>query len=250
MGVAAGGTFRQFKGMMLGQEAKPGIPLVQGERAPTTQELALWDQAMRLANRVNLLSYIVKLQWTNIKMIHEFAKANEVALGEPDLPDLAERMFSALKRIESLKDLMCRVNQLELGISMSSNGKDLDIVEPQETTNLSFGWVIPLIGAALVVAGIIGIWKELNTECEEITDRYNAIIEKADKSLCKDPSSTLCNDWKADKKSKGYHKRESIIDSVKNALVSAGKTAKTGLGWGIALLIPLLGLMYLPRRKG
>lgn len=249
MGSAAGGTFRKLKRMMLGQETK-GIPLVQAERSPTSAELSLWDQAMRLAKRANLLSYIVKLQWQNIKVIHEFAKANKIPLGEPDLPDIAERMFVVINRIEYLKDLMCQVNQLELGISLSTSGKDLDIVKPKESSSMSFGWVIPLIGAALVVAGIIGIWREKNKELEEITQKYNSVIDKADKLLCTDPSSKLCNDWKEEKKTKDYHKRETIIDSVKGALASVGKTAKKGLGWGIAILIPLLGYLYLPRRKG
>lgn len=234
---------------MIGQETT-GIPMIHAERAPTATELSLWNQAMKLANRTNLLSYIVKLQWMNIKVIHEFAKANEISLGEPDLPDLADRMFVALKRIESLKDLMCRVNQLELGISMSINGKDLDIVEPKESSYLSFGWVIPLIGASLVVAGIIGIWKELSDEAEEIREKYNGVIERADNLLCKDSSSKLCKDWEEEKKENDFYKRETIIESVKSALVSVGKKAKTGLGWGVALLIPLLGYLYLPRRKG
>lgn len=248
MGASVGCVVREHEKLMLGQETK-GIPLVQAERPPTSEELRLWDQAMELAQRANLLSYNVKLQWLNIKVIHDFAKSKQIALDEPDLPDIADRMFVVLKRIESLKDLMCQVNQLELGISISKSGNDLDIVKPEEPTSMSFGWVIPLIGISLVIAGVIGIWKELSDEAEEITEKYNKVIDKADKLLCTDSSPEICEEWEEEKKSKGYYKRESIIDSVKSALVSAGQTAKKGLGWGMMLLIPVLALMYLPRRK-
>ena len=248
MGSTACCSVCEHEKLMLGQETK-GIPLVQAERPPTSEELRLWDRAMKLARRVNLMSYNIKLQWLNIKVIHDFAKEKQIALDEPDLPDIADRMFVVLKRIESLKDLMCQVNQLELGISISKSGNDLDIVKPEDSSSLSFGWVIPLIGISLVVVGVIGIWKELSDETEEITAKYNKVIDKADKLLCTDSSTEICEEWEEEKKSKGYYKRESIIESVKSALISAGKTAKKGLGWGMMLLIPVLALMYLPRRK-
>jgi hypothetical protein len=234
---------------MLGQETA-GIPFVQAERPPTASEIALWDKAMKLAQRTNLLSYAVKLQWAQIKLTHAFAQKKQVALGEPDLPDLADRMFAALKEIEFLKDLCCRVNQLELGIRLSADGKDLDIVQPEETGELSFGWVLPAILGVVLVVGIIARWAFLEREVSEISAKYNGVINRADDALCKkNPDSDICHDWENSKKSGGYYKRETIIDSVKNALVSAGSTAKKGLGIGMALLLPLLALMYLPRRK-
>lgn len=228
--------------------AKEGtaISYVEAERPPTAQELALWKRAEQIARRVNLMSYVMKLQWKNIKLTHEFAKKNSIDLGEPDLPDFADRMFAALNKIESLKDAMCKVNQLDLGIRMTADGKDLDIVQPKES---GFGWVIPAIGISLIVAGAIKLWLELENEVDEISDKYNGVLEHSDKELCKDPTSKTCKDWKASKNANDYHKRESIIDSVKNALVSAGGVAKKGLGWGIALAIPLLIMMYAPTRR-
>jgi hypothetical protein len=222
------------------------ISYVEAERPPTSEELDLWYRAQSIANRVNLKSYIAKSQWKNILTIHEFAKENQINLGEPDLPNIADRMFSALKSIESIQKSMCKVEQLELGIRISSNGHDLDIVQPKEQ---NFGWVIPVIGVALVVAGIIGRWIELEKEIDDVTEKYNDIIDKADEKLCTNPNSKICDNWEKTKKEKNYYKRESIIDNVKNALVSAGKTAKKGLGWGLALLIPALALLYLPRRS-
>lgn len=209
----------------------------------------MWNQAMQIARRVGLKAYIAKLQWANILIIHEFAFANSIELGEPDLPDVADRMFSALKTIETLKSSMCRVENLELGIRVSGNGSDIDIVQPKAQSFGLVAWVMPAIGVALIIAGVIGRWIELEKEIDDVSTRYNEVIDKADKALCTNPDSDLCKNWKTTKVEKNYNKRESLIDSVKNALVSAGSTAKKGLGWGIALLLPLLALMYLPRRR-
>jgi hypothetical protein len=228
--------------------AKEGtaISYVEAERPPTSEEISMWEKAEKIAKRVNLLSYIVKMQWLNIKLTHTFAKSASIELGEPDLPDYADRMFSVLNKIEPLKDAMCKVNQLELGIKISSSGNDLDIVQPQDT---SFGWVIPVIGVSLIVAGVIGLWKELSDDLEEITQKYNGVLKKADALICKNPNDKICKDWEKSKKENNYYKRESIIDSVKSALVSFGGAAKKGLGWGVALLLPVLALLYLPRRR-
>jgi len=228
--------------------AKEGtaISYVEAERPPTSEEISMWEKAEKIAKRVNLLSYIVKMQWLNIKVTHAFAKSASIELGEPDLPDYADRMFAVLNKIEPLKDAMCKVNQLELGIKISSSGNDLDIVQPLDT---SFGWVIPVIGVSLIVAGVIGLWKELSDDLEEITQKYNGVLKKADALICKNPNDKICKDWENSKKENNYYKRESIIDSVKSALVSFGGAAKKGLGWGVALLLPVLALLYLPRRR-
>lgn len=231
-----------------GQETKTGIPFYDAERPPTSQEMALWLKAEKTAKKVNLLSYLAKQQYTNLKLTHEFATANKVELSEPELPDLIDRMYAALSEIEELKDRMCSVNQLDLGIRISSNGNDLDIVQPQQTGTL--GWVIPAVIGAAVVIGIIARWAHLEVEVSEITNRYNGILKRSDMALCKDPNSDLCKNWQKAKSSGGYDRRTTIIESVKDALVSAGTAAKKGLGAGIALLIPFLAYLYLPRKKG
>lgn len=236
---------------MLGQEKSTPInaPILyaDAERAPTAQEIALWDKAQKAARRVNLLSYAVKAQYRNIVMTHEFAKAHEVALDEPELPNLEQRMMIAFAEIENLKERMCEVNQLELGVRISSNGQDLDIVQPTDVQTL--GWIIPAIAGAVIVIGIIARWAYLEKEIVEVTADYNGILKRSDMALCEDPDSQTCKDWEAAKSSGGYYKRESIIDSVKNAAAAVGTVAKKGLWAGLALAIPLLIWMYMPRRR-
>lgn len=226
---------------MIGQEKIPIYPpikYVDAERPPTARELELWAKAQTIAKRVNLLSYMAKTQFRNILQIHNFAKNNKVTLNEPELPDLEKRMLGALAEIEFLKKKMCEVEQLELGVRVSSSGDDLDIIEPKEISTL--GWILPAVIGAIVVIGIIARWAYLEKEVVEITRDYNGIMKRSDMALCADPDSDMCKKWNKDKQSGGYYKRESIIESIKNAASSVGETAKKGLGAGIALAIPLL----------
>jgi len=236
---------------MIGQETpsiSTPIKYVDAERAPTAKEIELWNRAQTVAKRVNLLSYMMKAQFRNILQIHNFAKNNKITLDEPGLPDLEKRMLTALAEIEFLKDKMCEVNQLELGVRVSSSGNDLDIIEPKETGTM--GWIIPAILGAIVVIGIIARWAYLEKEVVEVTRDYNGIMKRADIALCSDPKSSICQAWETDKQTGGYYNRESIIDSVKNAVSSIGGVAKKGLGAGIAIAISLLIWLWAPRRKG
>jgi hypothetical protein len=229
-------------------EVKNTVTYFEAERAANASEIALWNKAQKLAQRTTILVYLAKLQWQQIKLTHEFAVAQKIALGEPDLPDLADRMFSAIKEVEKLQTNMCEVNKMTLGLRPSANGKDLDIVRP-ESIEFS-GWWIPAAIAAVVVTGIIARWYYLEGEVSEITAKYNGVITRSDMALCgEDKSSQLCQDWEKAKASGDYYKRETIIDSVKNAAKSVGKTASKGLGAGLALAIPLLIWLYAPRRQ-
>jgi hypothetical protein len=231
---------------MIGAETTPTIPYAQAERPPTAKELALWAKAEKTAKRVNLRAYMMKLQYHSIRQTHKFALAHQTTLNEPSLPDLEQRMIAALSEIEKLKDAMCGVNRLELGVNLSEGGNDLDIIEP-EPANL--GWIIPAVLGAVVVIGIIYRWATLETEVSEVTAQYNGVLRRSDMALCADPNSQMCQDWQSDKSAGGYFKRETLIDSVKNAISSVGSGAKTGLGWGLALAIPVLLWLYMPKSR-
>jgi len=231
---------------MIGLEEKKPISFVETERAPTKKELQLWDRAQTIAKRVNLRSYALKLQWKQIVLTHNFSKANELSLNEPELPDLADRMFEVLHEIESLKNLMFGVESLEMGVRLSADGEDLDIVEPNEK---GFGWVLPAVIGAVIVVGIIVRWAHLEEEVSILSAKYNGVITRSDMALCANPDSDMCHDWEKSKASGDYYHRETLIDEVKNAVSTVGKVAKKGLGAGLALAIPLLLWMYLPRGR-
>lgn len=231
---------------MIGQETKPKIPYVEGERPPTTKELSLWSKAEQAGKRVNLRSYMMKAQYQSILQTHKFAFAHGTTIDEPGLPDLEVRMLSALSQIETFKNAMCGVNRLELGVRLSSDGSDLDIIEPEPAT---LGWILPAAIGVVIVIGIIARWAHLEKEVSEVTAEYNGILKRSDMALCADPASQMCADWKTDKQTGGYFKRETLIDSVKNAISSVGSGAKTGLGWGLALAIPVLLWLYMPKSR-
>lgn len=231
---------------MMGQETKPKVPYIEGERPPTEKELSLWSKAEQLGKRVNMRSYMMKLQYQSILQTHKFALAHGTSINEPGLPDLEQRMLSALSQVETLKDAMCGVNRLELGVRLSADGNDLDVIEPEPAT---LGWILPAVIGAVVIIGIIARWAHLENEVSEVTADYNGIMKRSDMALCADPTSQMCADWKNDKQTGGYFKRETLIDSVKNAISSVGSGAKTGLGWGLALAIPVLLWLYMPKSR-
>lgn len=237
---------RRGQCLAFGQEI-PSTPVIHGERPPTSQELGLWEKAEFMKRRSVLKSYMVRLQYENVVRTAKFAAQNGVNLNESELPEFEVRMQAVLKEIEALRRDHCDVNGMALGVSPSASGKDLDIVRPP---NLSLGAIwIPIAIGAVVVAGIIARWASLETEVQTISDKYNGVLRRADMNLCADPTSKMCTDWKAIKASGGYVQNETLIDSVKNAVTKAGSFAARGLGLGLMLAIPILMMIYLPRRK-
>ena len=239
---------------MMGQETTPTkIPFYESERLPNAKEREMWERAMKIATRTVQRAYLLKYQWTQIKTIAAFAKKAGAVIEEPKIAELADRMFAALKEIEFLKDVMCQVNQNKLGVRMSENGQDLDIVQPGESEPVlegDFGWIIPVIILAIIVIGIIARWIYLEDEVGDLNDQFDGVIERSDKALCKDPNSQQCKDWLKTKADSSYYKRETIIDKLKNAAAGAGGFVKSNLKWGLIVAVPLLLMLYAPRRKG
>lgn len=238
---------------MIGAETgQATIPFVESERMPNAKERQLWERAMNIARVVVHRSYLLKYQWTQIKTINDFATKAGIPLDEPQIASLADRMFSSLKEVETLKDLMCQVNQNKLGIRMNANGQDLDIVQPKEgepvLEGAQLGWVIPVIVIAVIVAAIIARWLYLEDEVGELNDQFDGVIERSDEALCKDPKSQQCKNWIAAKKSGSYYRRQTMIDDLKNAAGAVGTWTKNKLGWGLIIAVPLL--LWSFTRKG
>jgi len=232
---------------MLGQETKIWGYYPTPERPPTQHELDLWERAQKIARRVNLKALVMRLQYASLRQTHDFAVEHAITFPSYNLPGLENRMLTVLAEIKILNPYMAEVCQLSLGVRLSSSGNDIDIVRP--TTEENIGWVIPLILAVIVVGGIIARWITLEQEVDDITTAYNGVLKRSDIALCADPTSKICTEWQHDKKTGGYTKRETIIDSVKGAISSIGSGAKSGLSWGLALAFPLLLWLYLPRKK-
>jgi hypothetical protein len=231
---------------MIGQETDTTIPYVEADRLANRKERFLWNRADELSKRIALKAYKMQVQWSQIKFTHDFAVDNKVNFVEPDFDTYTDRMFSVLKEIEALKQAMCGVNSLRLGIKISENGNDIDIVEPKEN---QFGWIKPAIIVAIVIGSVIARWIYLEKEVSEISTKYDLVIKRSDRALCEDPNSDLCEKWKKSKAAGDYYTRQTIIDQVKETVSSVGETAKKGLGYSLLLAIPLLIWIYGPRRR-
>lgn len=240
------GRRRGFCRRAFGDEEPDTSQIIDVERSPTASEQQLWASAEQSKERVVLSGYRARLLMKQILVAAKIAEKHNFDLGESELPDLEQRMITALNTIEQLRRYHCDVNGMQAGVSPHQNGKDLDIVLPN--TSIGAIWVPIAIGAVLV-AGIIARWAYLEREVSEITNKFNGIVSRADISLCSDPNSEMCADWKKTKATGDYYKRQTVIDKIGDTLKSVGRTAQTGFGWGIALAIPILIFMYMPRRK-
>lgn len=227
---------------MFGQESVPTLPYADIERAPTADEMKLWQRAEDLKRRVILIGTMARLQHKQLMIAAKFAAANGVTIDDAnELPAVEQRMLSALSEIDMLRRYHCDVNGLKLGVRPSTSGTDLDIVAPPNA-QLGILWV-PIIIGGVILVGIIARWIYVENEVTTVSEKYNHVLEKADSKFCEDPNSTLCQDWKLTKKQGDYHKNETLIDSVKAAVGTVGH----GIGTGLALLIPILAVLYLPR---
>ena len=107
------------------------------------------------------------------------------------------------------------------------------------------GFFIPVIVGLVLLAGVISrlIWVE--RENDDLSDKFNDILHKTDKTLCSDPSSPVCKDWQKTKSEKSYKENETLADTIKQAAASTGR----GLGIGLMIAIPLIAWSWFGRRK-
>lgn len=208
----------------------------------------MWERAEQLMRRSVLKGYALRLKHAQIIAAAKHGAKYGVTINIPEMADLELRMNAALTEVEQLRRYHCDVNGLHLGVRLSADGKDLDIVSPSPMS-LGVLWIPIAIGVVLLV-GIIARWIYLESEVSELNDKYNEVIERADNALCDDPSSTMCKDWNQSKQVGDYKKRQTLIEKVESAVKKVGKAATSGLSWGLMAAIPLLIFLYAPRRKG
>jgi hypothetical protein len=207
----------------------------------------LWNRAEQQKERVVLLAYLVQLQYKQIVIASQFADQYGIDIGKDKMAKLEPEMLSLYSEIEQLRKLHCDVNGYSLGVRLSSSGNDLDIVE----SNPSLGAIwIPIAIGAVVLVGIIARWAVLEQREQKLSNLYNGILHHANNALCADPNSDMCKAWTAKKQSGAYAENETVMDSVKNAVSKVGGAVSKGLGVAVMIGIPLLMLMYLPKRRG
>jgi hypothetical protein len=223
------------------------------ERQATSVEKKKWDEVLRLAEQLKRYTYANVLRDENFKLISVFSARYgvQIPLMTADEIKRLNRNIEAFKRIYKA---IQAVERLELGIYFAED--DVVIVAPSWYTSDQIasyqlsGWPFVLIAAGVaIVAGVIGYIHRLQSDNEELSSRYDAVLQASEKRICSDPTSAACQAWKKEKEPKAIKENEGIIASLTSGIAEIGQTAKKGLGIGLALAIPLLAWSYLGRRK-
>jgi hypothetical protein len=214
-------------------EMKPIVPQIKGERLANRSEIALWNRAMEIRQRINRNIYVSTLYYRNLVILHQFSQSKGISIPVLDqMPDLEKRLYSVHVDFDYLSKSMDRVLNRTAGIRKTGN--DLDILDPGQ----GFGWIIQVVALGVLLVGtLISRLITVESESQDVSDKLNSVLDSADKLLCSaDPNSQTCQDWKQEKIKSDYVHNMSLVDTVKGALTTAGK----GLGVGIAVAVPLL----------
>lgn len=201
-------------------------------------EGSLWSRLLRLTAKAGNDIDRAGLLLQNIYLTFSFASQNAVFLSAMNPED--ERKYYELKESHrALVEAIRGVEDKKYGIRI--NGHDLDILEP--SNDLS-GLVIPVAVGVVVLAAAIAtaIWQ--SKLATEIALKYRELLLRTDNTLCSDPTSKLCQKWKAEKKTSGYEKNMSLADTLKTGV---SKIAG-GLSTGLLIAIPIVAFLALRRK--
>lgn len=218
------------------------------ERGPTLAEQKKWDDMLLLAEKVKKKTFSNIVRAENVKIISAFGVRKGLLLPSISAVD-AKRLVAVVAEFAQIQRGIQAVDRLELCVKFQ-NG-DIDIMAPPWYTkeqiasyNLS-GWFVPIIIGIAALAGLIGRLYDIEKENNELAAKYDAVLKASEKRICDNPDSAECKEWQKEKEPSGYVKNEGIIGQIAGSISDFGKTAKKGVGIGLAIAIPLLAWSYL-----
>jgi hypothetical protein len=213
-------------------------------RAPTSRELAKWNEAKQRIDRCYTMAKSAVLLWQNLRIMSNFITQKGISVAPfnaKELSNLETRFLRAYKEITSIRNLCRQVEDQELGLVWT--GADFNVVSPPNRSGNIGGFFIPVIAAAVVLlSGLIGRLVFLEKEVKDVRSGYNEILTKSDNTLCSDPSSKTCKEWKSTKESKQYEEQKSFSDKLKDSIASVGGK---GIGIGIVVLAAMFAFSAL-----
>jgi len=222
----------------MAEQTTPFISIEQVEPL-TLQQKNAWNRLLKAhvkageaIDRATLLLY-------NIRTVYDFAKENGISLPKLN-PNLEQRLLDLVYSYQKSSEAIRGVEDKLYGIRITSG--DIDIMKPNEK---SFeGLIIPIIIGVVILAGAIAaaIWQK--DEADNLSEKYNDILEASDEQFCADKESKLCQKWEERKLEKKYQKNLTIADSLKSGITRAG----SGLKWGALIGIPI-ALFLIFRKK-
>jgi hypothetical protein len=218
-------------------------PHVTGDRAPTLFELERWRGLLNQLDRSQRAHGRAFCLLSNVAIAAKFLSTRGIVLPYfSAAPGLEQQFLKVSAELEKITDMIRDVEDGTLGARWQ--GGDFDIIQPPSASGMQ-GFFIPVIVGLVLLVGVITrlIWVE--KENNELSDKFNDILTKTDKTLCSDPSSQVCKDWKKTKSEKSYKENETLADTIKRAAASTGE----GLGIGLMIAIPLLAWSWFGRKR-
>lgn len=212
------------------------------ERAPTGDEDRRWTEFKNMVDKAQRLSTANVLR----AAIYDREKQIADKFGF-ELPDLSAEQKTALQNLADTNKLLKAIYLVErqdLGVRFEPNG-DITIMAPSWYTQEQIqsyglgGFFIPIAIGIVVLAGIIGTLRYVNKTNEALQKKYDLAIDRADAGMCADPDSELCQKWEADKKTFNFNRTKTVIEEITEGAKEIGKTAKAGIGAGLAIGIAL-----------
>lgn len=229
---------------MLGLETIPGGQLV-APRHPTGAEQAKWDKALRRLDALSTKVYSLKLLNWIVAAQMKFSQQSGIAIHLP--ADLEQKLLTIDSELGRIREAMRGVDEQRLGIQFTENG-DFNIVRQREQA-LDGALVIFFVGAAVgvVVYGVIDALITGDDQCDELIEPYNQLIDYNEEKFCSEGTPEQCQQWDQFKDDLDVvRKREAAQIWWKKA----ARDVSHGLGWGLAIAIPVaLGLMVWQKTK-
>lgn len=218
------------------------------ERAPTRAELRQWEKFLRDTDRVGRKILANSARSMMATRLTQFATKRGIDIPAIDPAD-EKKLVQVANDWRNIKRAIAHVENYDLGLRFRDG--EIDIMAPPNYTpeqiaamNLS-GWFIPIVVGIVVVGGIVIRMLQLDEENDRLQANYDAMIAASEKRICADPGSADCKAWQVEKTETDYNQKASLIDEIKNSLSSVGQTAKTGIGVGLAIAVPLIAWMVL-----
>jgi hypothetical protein len=212
------------------------------ERPPTAAEVRLFARFCNELERLDRVVSSAGLRMQNIYTAARFA----AAAGAPviSVSETEEELYYALRdRVRQLRAAERGVIDWRAGIRQTFDGRDIDIVLFPGQQLGAIPLVIPALIGVVIAAAAVAAAVSAIMEAQELQRKFNAIMETADRELCKDPTSELCQNWQVEKASKNWQKNKSIAESIGSAV------EKIGGGLGLGLIVALGIFAFLKGKK-
>ena len=211
------------------------------ERGPTSREMNIWNRLLSQHHRAGQAIVACAAQFHCAVIVSQFAKKWNISID--DIPAELEQRFLEIKtKYDRLTRAIRGVEDHTLGVSFRGSDVDILATSQESAVKQGFGALPLIIAGVIVVAGAVAVAYWATQNAIDTINQARALVQRADKKFCTDPSGQVCIDWKSVKADTEFVKHESLADTIKSGI--------TGVGSGIALgVLALIGISLFLRRK-